>query len=265
MAPERIKVWLEGALLAAGQPLTLNQLNSLFDEDEQPGHGLIRQALALLDAELEGRAIELVEVAGGYRLQIRQNLMPMVSRLWTEKPPRYSRALLETLVIIAYRQPITRGEIEQIRGVSLSANILKTLQEREWIKVVGHRDIPGRPELLGTTRAFLDYFGLKGLDDLPTLAEIRDLDNIEPELQFEDPDHTSAEESTAPDPPGRYTEDEQTQPAPEEDQDFARETAEEKPERQAVEGAGEDGRRGADPDHETTAEPTGTEEEEHRR
>lgn len=192
MESEKLKIWLEGALLAAGQPLTLNQLNILFDEDDQPGHGAIREALALLDAELAERAVELVEVGGGYRLQIRRELMPVVSRLWAEKPPRYSRALLETLAIIAYRQPITRGEIEQIRGVSLSANILKTLQEREWIKVVGHRDIPGKPELLGTTKTFLDYFGLKGLDDLPTLAEIRDLDNIEPELDLDDPDKPQA-------------------------------------------------------------------------
>jgi len=192
MEPQQLKTWLEGALLAAGQPLTLNQLNGLFAEDEQPGHGTLREALALLDAELADRAVELVEVAGGYRLQIRQELMPVFSRLWAEKPPRYSRALLETLAIIAYRQPITRGEIEQIRGVSLSANILKTLQEREWIKVVGHRDMPGKPELLGTTRAFLDYFGLKGLGDLPTLAEIRDLDNIEPELDLNDPDYPEA-------------------------------------------------------------------------
>lgn len=190
---------LEAALLAAGQPLNLNQLNALFDEDEQPGHGRLREALALLDAELEGRAVELTEVAGGYRLQIRARLMPRISRLWAEKPPRYSRALLETLAIIAYRQPITRGEIEQIRGVSLSANILKTLNEREWVKAVGHRDIPGRPELLGTTAAFLDYFGLKGLDDLPTLAEIRDLDNIEPELALNDPEH-DAPQATGKDP-----------------------------------------------------------------
>ena len=194
MEPDKLKIWLEGALLAANQPLTLNQLNSLFDEQEQPGHGAIRQALALLDAELDERAVELVEVAGGFRLQIRNTLMPVISRLWAEKPPRYSRALLETLAIIAYRQPITRSEIEEIRGVSLSANILKTLQEREWIKVVGHRDMPGKPELLGTTRDFLDYFGLKGLDDLPTLAEIRDLDNIEPELELNDPEYAQAAE-----------------------------------------------------------------------
>ena len=193
MDAEQLKTLLEGALLAAGQPLSLTQLNSLFDEQEQPGHGLIRQALALLDAELENRAVELVETGSGYRLQIRQSLMPVVSNLWREKPPRYSRALLETLAIIAYRQPITRGEIEQIRGVSLSANILKTLQERDWIKTVGHRDVPGKPELLGTTKAFLDYFSLKGLDDLPTLAEIRDLDNIEPELELKDPDRPKTE------------------------------------------------------------------------
>ncbi|MEM7054385.1 MAG: SMC-Scp complex subunit ScpB [Pseudomonadota bacterium] len=196
MHVERLKTVLEGALLAAGQPLSLTQLNSLFDEQEQPGHSLIRQALAALDAELEHRAVELVEIGSGYRLQIRQSLMPVVSNLWREKPPRYSRALLETLAIIAYRQPITRSEIEQIRGVSLSTNILKTLQERDWIKTVGHRDVPGRPELLGTTKAFLDYFNLKGLDDLPTLAEIRDLENIEPELELNDPDRPKDDEHT---------------------------------------------------------------------
>jgi segregation and condensation protein B len=191
-AVQRLKTCIEGALLASGQPLSLTQLNALFGEDEAPGHAALREALALLDAELEQRAIELVEVAGGYRLQIRRSIMPVVSKLWAERPPRYSRALLETLAIIAYRQPITRGEIEQIRGVSLSANILKTLQEREWIKTVGHRDVPGKPELLGTSREFLDYFGLKGLDELPTLAEIRDLDNLEPELDLNDPDQPQA-------------------------------------------------------------------------
>ncbi len=193
MDPDKLKQYIEAALLAAGQPLTLVQLNGLFEEDEQPGHSLLRQALSALDSELEGRAVELVEVAGGYRLQVRQKLMPVISRLWSEKPPRYSRALLETLAIIAYRQPITRGEIEEIRGVSLSANILKTLQDRDWIKVVGHRDVPGKPELLGTTRDFLDYFNLKGLGDLPTLAEIRDLDNLEPELELSDPDRPASE------------------------------------------------------------------------
>lgn len=179
-----LKNVVEGALLAAGGPLNLNQLNALFPDEEKPGHGALKEALAALDAELEGRAVELTEVGSGYRIQIRSRLMPVISNLWTEKPPRYSRALLETLAIIAYRQPITRGEIEQIRGVSLSANILRTLQERDWIKVVGQRDVPGRPELLGTTRSFLDYFNLKSLDELPTLAEIKDIDNLEPELEL---------------------------------------------------------------------------------
>lgn len=193
-----LKRIVEGALLAAGHPLSLNQLNSLFPDGEQPGHGPLREALAALDAEMEDRAVELREVGSGYRLQIRTSIMPIISQLWTEKPPRYSRALLETLAIIAYRQPITRGEIEQIRGVSVSSNILRTLQERDWVRVIGHRDVPGRPELIGTTRAFLDYFNLKSLDELPTLAEIKDIDNLEPELELtspeSEPDSPQAEE-----------------------------------------------------------------------
>jgi len=185
MPIEELKRIVEGALLAAGHPLSLNQLSGLFPPDEQPGHGALREALAALDADLEGRAVELIEVGSGFRLQIRARLMPTISQLWTEKPPRYSRALLETLAIIAYRQPITRSDIEQIRGVSISSSILRTLQERDWIRVVGHRDVPGRPELLGTTRTFLDYFSLKSLDELPTLAEIKDIDNLEPELDFD--------------------------------------------------------------------------------
>ncbi len=194
---EYLKKVVEGALLAAGAPLSLNQLNALFVDDEKPGHGALKEALAALDSDLEGRAVELTEVGSGYRLQIRTQLMPVISQLWTEKPPRYSRALLETLAIIAYRQPITRGEIEQIRGVAVSANILRTLQERDWIKVVGHRDVPGRPELLGSTKAFLDYFNLKSLDQLPTLAEIKDIDNLEPELELTHPTSPDTETDSA--------------------------------------------------------------------
>jgi segregation and condensation protein B len=147
----------------------------------------ISKALAELEADLEGRGIELVEVSSGYRLQTRTSFLPWISRLWEERPQRYSRALLETLAMIAYRQPITRGEIEEVRGVSVRSNIIRTLQEREWIRVVGHRDVPGKPALFGTTRAFLDYFNLSTLDELPTLAEIRDMETLDPELDF-DPD-----------------------------------------------------------------------------
>ena len=194
---ETLKQMIEGVLLASAAPLSLNQINALFPDDEKPGHGAIKEALAALDADLEGRAVQLVEVGSGYRIQIRSQLMPVVSKLWTEKPPRYSRALLETLAIIAYRQPITRSDIEQIRGVAVSSNILRTLQEREWIKVVGHRDVPGRPELLGTTKAFLDYFNLKSLDQLPTLAEIKDIDNLEPELELTHPARVESEQQAA--------------------------------------------------------------------
>lgn len=180
-----LKHIIEAALLAAGEPLNLNQLGALFNDDERPTHGEFSQALELLSDDLEGRGIELVEVASGFRIQIKASLHLWVSRLWQEKPQRYSRALLETLALIAYRQPITRGEIEEVRGVSVSTNIVRTLQEREWIRVIGHRDVPGKPALFGTSKAFLDYFNLKSLDDLPTLAEIKDLGNLEPELELE--------------------------------------------------------------------------------
>lgn len=196
---EELKKIIEGALLAIGAPLTVAELDAMFDEDEKPGHSEIKQALAALDIELANRAVELVEVGSGYRIQVRSSLMPRVARLWAEKPPKYSRALLETLAIVAYRQPITRAEIEQIRGVGLSSNILRTLQERDWIKIIGHRDVPGRPELLGTTRAFLDYFNRKSLNELPTLAEIKDLDNFEPQLALNDPETYSPSSSTVAD------------------------------------------------------------------
>jgi len=182
---DALKQILEAALLAAGQALSLNQLASLFTDEERPSNKVLSQALEVLDKECETRGVELIEVASGYRLQVKQGLHEWVSRLWTERPQRYSRALLETMSLIAYRQPITRGEIEAVRGVAVSTNIIRTLQEREWIRVVGHRDVPGKPALFGSTREFLDYFNLKNLDDLPTLAEIRDMENLEPELDLE--------------------------------------------------------------------------------
>ncbi|MFV0276552.1 MAG: SMC-Scp complex subunit ScpB [Parahaliea sp.] len=177
---------IEGALLAAGKCLSVAQIGELFEEYERPDATAIREALAEIAGRCEGRGFELQEVASGFRFQVRQNLSPWVARLWQERPQKYSRALLETLALIAYRQPITRGEIEEIRGVAVSSNIIKTLHEREWIRVVGHRDVPGRPAMYATTRAFLDYFNLRNLDQLPALAEIRDLETLTAELGFAD-------------------------------------------------------------------------------
>jgi segregation and condensation protein B len=176
---------LEGAILAAGKPLSLHNMGELFDEPERPDTAEIREALQQITERCDDRGYELQEVASGFRFQVRQELSQWVARLWHERPPRYSRALLETLALIAYRQPITRGEIEEIRGVAVSTNIVKTLHERDWIRVVGHRDVPGRPAMYATTRQFLDYFNLKNLDQLPVLAEIRDLDTLTAELGFE--------------------------------------------------------------------------------
>lgn len=187
-----LKPIIEAAILAAGQPLTIAQLSELFDEAERPSHTELAQVLESLSADCAERGVELVEVASGFRYQVKSQVHAHVARLWTERQSKYSRALLETLSLIAYRQPITRGEIEAVRGVAVSTNIVKTLEEREWIRVIGHRDVPGRPALYGTTRAFLDYFGLKSLDQLPTLAEIRDLDSMEPELSFPERETTTA-------------------------------------------------------------------------
>ena len=178
---------IEGALLAAGRALTVAQLGELFEEAERPSAVEIREALAVVSERCEDRGFELCEVASGFRFQVRQSLSPWVARLWQERPQKYSRALLETLALIAYRQPITRGEIEEIRGVAVSSNIIKTLHERDWIRVVGHRDVPGRPAMYATTRQFLDYFNLKNLDQLPALAEIRDLETLNAELGFSEP------------------------------------------------------------------------------
>ncbi len=176
---------LEAALLAADEPLSQARLASLFPEDVRPSNQAIGKALEAIAEACEDRGVELREVASGFRLQVKNDLQPWVARLWTEKPQKYSRAMLETLALIAYRQPITRGEIESVRGVSLSSNIIRSLQEREWIRIVGHRDVPGKPALFGTTKVFLDYFNLKSLDELPTLAEIKDMDTLEPELEFD--------------------------------------------------------------------------------
>lgn len=190
---------LEGALLASAKPLTVAQMADLFDEDseDRPANDVIRAALEDIQHECEGRGFELKEVNSGFRFQVIQTVAPWVGRLWEEKPQRYSRALLETLALIAYRQPITRGDIEDIRGVAVSSSIIKTLLEREWVRVVGHKDVPGRPAMYATTRRFLDYFNLKNLEDLPTLAEIRDLDTMNEELALEGVDTPDPEQVAA--------------------------------------------------------------------
>ena len=176
---------IEAALLAAGKPLTIAGLGALFEEHERPDNDAIRSALSTIGERCEDRGFELTEVASGWRFQVRETYSQWVSRLWQERPQKYSRALLETLALVAYRQPITRGEIEEIRGVAVSTNIIRTLHERDWIRVVGHRDVPGRPAMYATTRQFLDYFNLKSLDQLPALADLRDLETLNAELGFE--------------------------------------------------------------------------------
>ncbi len=176
---------VEAALMAANQPLTVVQLGGLFPLDEPAPEGSIALALEQLQAACAERGVELVEVASGWRFQVKAEVHPWVARLWTERQTKYTRATLETLALIAYRQPITRGEIEQVRGVATNSSIIKALEEREWIRVVGHRDVPGKPELLATTKTFLDYFGLKRLDELPPLSELKDIGELEPQLPFD--------------------------------------------------------------------------------
>jgi len=185
MDAQKLRNIVEAALLAAGRPMSIEQILNLFPENEAPERQDVRAALEALEADYAERGIQLREVASGWRVQVREEMSPWLSRLWQDRPARYSRALLETLALIAYRQPITRGEIEDIRGVSVSSNIMRTLMERGWVRVVGHRDVPGRPGMYATTREFLDYFGLKRLEDLPPLAEIRDLDSINVELDLD--------------------------------------------------------------------------------
>jgi len=194
MEKQQLQNIIEGALLAFGQPLTVEKLQSLFVRDDLhedeiehhvPEKEDIQTALETIQAECSDRGYELKKVSSGWRFQVKVDVAPWVNRLWEEKPQRYSRALLETLSIIAYRQPITRGDIEEIRGVAVSSHIIKTLSEREWVKVVGQRDVPGRPSLYATTRQFLDYFNLENLEGLPTLRELADIDSIAPELALE--------------------------------------------------------------------------------
>lgn len=198
MEMNKLKNILEAVLLAADRPLSVNQLEELFQlDDPRPTRDEIRKALHEMDEDFASRGFELKQVASGYRLQVKQEYSLWVGRLWEEKPARYTRALLETMALVAYRQPITRGEIEEVRGVSVSSNIIKTLLERDWIKVLGHKDVPGKPALFGTTREFLDYFNLKSLDELPSLAEIKDLDKIHPELELDEELDADAEQAFA--------------------------------------------------------------------
>jgi segregation and condensation protein B len=184
MDDNAIKYFVESALLAAGRPLTVDNLQALFDTDSVPDKSQIRQAISGLLDDYSERGITITEVASGFRMQIEGNMAERLQKLWEERPPRYSRALFETLALIAYRQPMTRGEIEEVRGVAVSSNIVRTLLEREWIRVVGHRDVPGRPAMFGTTKLFLDYFGLKKLDDLPPLADLSDWESLRVQLNL---------------------------------------------------------------------------------
>ncbi|HEX7047199.1 MAG TPA: SMC-Scp complex subunit ScpB [Gammaproteobacteria bacterium] len=186
MNEQQLKNIVEGALLAAGRSLSLDDLQALFEESARPDKGALKKTIDALHENYAERGIEIKETSSGFRIQVKQQYAEWVSRLWEERPTRYSRALLETLALVAYRQPITRAEIEDVRGVSVSTSIVRTLQERDWIRVVGHRDVPGRPAMYGTTKTFLDYFGLKSLDELPTLAELRDIDSINVELDLKE-------------------------------------------------------------------------------
>jgi segregation and condensation protein B len=183
LSGDKLRNIVAAARFAASTPLDLDRLAALFDDNERPSKATLRSVLDELRQHYQGHGVELVEVASGCRFQVPNGLAPWISRLWEQRPPRYSRALLETLALIAYRQPITRAEIEEVRGVAVSTNIIRTLEERQWIRALGHRDVPGRPTLYGTTRQFLDYFNLKSLNELPTLAEIRDLDEVAREFE----------------------------------------------------------------------------------
>ena len=194
MNPQQLKNIIEAALLATDHPLSIDRILSLFIDSEQPSRDEIKEALQTIAEDYAEKGIELKEVSKGYRIQVKTDVAPWVSRLWEERPTRYSRALLETMVLIAYKQPVTRADIEDVRGVAVSSYIIKTLLEREWIRVLGHREVPGRPSLYGTTKEFLDYFGLKSLEELPPLSEIKDLDDINASLNFGDAEASDSSE-----------------------------------------------------------------------
>ncbi len=210
MDETEIKHFIESALLAAGRPMNIDQLQSLFDDASAPEKSQIKQAISNLVDEYEDRGITIEEVASGFRIQIKASMADRLQKLWEDRPPRYSRAMFETLALIAYRQPMTRGEIEDIRGVSVSTNIVRTLLEREWIRVVGHRDVPGRPAMFGTTKLFLDYFGLKKLDDLPPLADLSDWETLRVQLNLPavEEDEVPVETAEVRELPGLLTEQE---------------------------------------------------------
>jgi segregation and condensation protein B len=211
MDNNEIKYLIEAALLAAGRPMSVEQLQNLFDGRSVPEKAQIRQAINDLLDDYENRGITISEVASGFRVQVKTDMADRLEKLWEERSPRYSRALFETLALIAYRQPMTRGEIEEIRGVSVSTNIVRTLLEREWIRVVGHRDVPGRPAMFGTTKLFLDYFGLKKLDDLPPLADLSDWESLRVQLNLPavDEDEDGVPIGDVTDLPGLYPEGEE--------------------------------------------------------
>ena len=193
MDQKEVEYFIEAALLAAGRPLNIDQLQGLFDGRSTPEKSVVRAAIKALNETYEERGIEIAEVASGFRMQVKATMADRLGKLWEERPPRYSRALFETLALIAYRQPITRAEIEEVRGVSVSSNIMRSLVEREWVRVVGHRDVPGRPAMFGTTKAFLDYFSLKKLEDLPELADLSDWESLRVQLDLPDVDNDSPE------------------------------------------------------------------------
>lgn len=243
MNEQYVKNVVEAALLAAGRPVTIEELIGVFDERDGSNADEVKSALATLSADYESRGLEVLEVASGYRIQIRAAVAEPVSRLWQERPTKYSRALLETLALVAYRQPITRGEIEQIRGVAVNPHIIKTLLERAWIRVVGHRDVPGKPELLGTTREFLDYFSLKKLDDLPTLSQLKELEDLRVQLTLPGADPQVLDEeptAEAADPGAESTERVEFDAAAEDEEDLVSDGGEPRPHGLVARGVNDD-------------------------